>query len=351
MSLITLAPLANAESQRLFRSAYYLGRGDTGIAIADNHEAIFYNPAGLAQGKGIYKETILASPMVEASVATKDLVRKAALENSTSPETLADEMGKNQHFGIYNFSGIVFRRAALGAATSHQTNLLPRLSAEQRGLPVLGANTTTNQAITFSLAEQFWTPGFSMGLTGKYIVARATAGLEIPLAEAEDTLAQLDDSEVVSIGSGGGADFGLMYRTASKKMPFSLGITVQNIGGISLSGTEAGDNPPKLEQTVNIGIGIEPGTQFSRVKLLLDVRDIEGNVDDNMLKNIHIGTEIAIRKIFGVTTGFNQGYPTFGGYLNLYVVRIDMGSYTQEMGSTIGERPDQRFYFRLQAGF
>ena len=41
------------ESYRLYRSAYFLGRGDTGIADADNHEAILYNPAGLALGKGL----------------------------------------------------------------------------------------------------------------------------------------------------------------------------------------------------------------------------------------------------------------------------------------------------------
>ena len=120
---ILLLPCSTAigdalEQSRLYRSAYFLGRGDTGIANADNHEAIFYNPAGLAQGKGIYKQTIFASPTVTISEDTKDLIRKVSVENNDSPQSLREHVGKNQHIGLNNFSGIVFRRAALGAMVS-----------------------------------------------------------------------------------------------------------------------------------------------------------------------------------------------------------------------------------------
>src|SRR4051812_18693052 len=65
--------LAQADQNRLYRSAYFLGRGDTGIATADNEEAVFYNPPVIAYGKGIYKLTILASPQVEVSQSARDL--------------------------------------------------------------------------------------------------------------------------------------------------------------------------------------------------------------------------------------------------------------------------------------
>ncbi len=339
------------ERDRLYKSAYYLGRGDTGIAVADNYEAIFYNPAGLAQGKGIYKETVLASPMIEGSYATKDLARKIALEDSVSPETLAEEIGKNQHIGVYNFSGLVFRRLALGALVSNQTNLLPKLDATQHGLPVVSANTTTNQVMTMSLAEQYWGGAMCLGITGKYIYSRSTAEASIPLAEAESAISQLQDQHLLNTGTAGGADLGIMFRTSSKRAPFSLGLTIENVGGISFSGATPEDKLKRLPQMVNLGMAIEPGTQFSRIKLLMDVRDLEGNSDSSALKRIHIGTEISIGPLFGITAGFNQGYPTAGTYLNLYVVRVDIGSYTEEMGEKIGERPDQRFYLRVMAGF
>ncbi|RYZ47331.1 MAG: hypothetical protein EOP07_27085, partial [Proteobacteria bacterium] len=72
------------EFNTLYRSPYFLGRGDTGVATADGHEAIFYNPAGLAIGNGIYKETVLVSPSVQVSTQTKDLVRQALVEKENS---------------------------------------------------------------------------------------------------------------------------------------------------------------------------------------------------------------------------------------------------------------------------
>ena len=82
------------ERVRLYRSAYFLGRGDTGIATADDQEAIFYNPAGLAQGKGIYKRFVVGSPHVEFSKATRDVARQLELEDQDQTETLKKQIGK-----------------------------------------------------------------------------------------------------------------------------------------------------------------------------------------------------------------------------------------------------------------
>jgi hypothetical protein len=53
----------------------------------------------------------------------------------------------------------------------------------------------------------------------------------------------------------------------------------------------------------------------------------------------------------GMTGGLNQGYPTAGVYLDLYVLRIDLGFYSEEMGDRVGTRPDTRYFLRLKAGF
>ena len=56
-----------------YRSATYLGRGNTGIADAKDQEAIFYNPAFLAEGEGIYKKIVVASPFLDISTRTKGI--------------------------------------------------------------------------------------------------------------------------------------------------------------------------------------------------------------------------------------------------------------------------------------
>src|SRR5689334_2467079 len=87
-SFVLAAPArAQLGEDRLYRSAYFLGRGDTGISIADEQDAIFYNPAGIAYGKGIYKKTVLAAPQIEVSESTRDLVRRLGIEESDAVET------------------------------------------------------------------------------------------------------------------------------------------------------------------------------------------------------------------------------------------------------------------------
>ena len=335
---------------RLYKSAYHLGRGDTGIAIADDHEAIFYNPAGVAQGKGIYKETVLASPNLEGSAAIKDLYRKYAVENNQGAETLVEELGKNQHIGFYNFSGVVFRRAALGATLSTTTNILPYRAPEAGGLPVVHGDITSNQMVSFTLAENFFLPNLFMGVNGKFI-NRQEADIDANIAESDDFQDQLGDGNVLNTASGGGGDFGLMYRGSNKKAPFSLGLMVENMGGVKMQGATDADQMDDLPQMIHVGVAIEPGTKVSIFRFLLDYRDVASGNEENPLKKIHIGTELSIRDTIGVTSGLHQGYSSVGAYLDLYALRFDIGTYTEEVSDRIGERPDQRYFLRLKAGF
>ena len=348
--MIMLSSIAEAqEKQRLYRSAHYLGRGDTGIATADNHEAIFYNPAGLARGKGIYKETVIASPMVEISADTKDLIRKVAIEKDTDPETMRQHIGKNQHLGIYNFSGIVFRRAAVGAAVSTQNNVLVSKDPEGAGLEQIQADSTVNQVLTFSIAEKFFKDYLMIGTTLKYI-NRGVADAQLSIMDAQNVNDTLQAEDVVGYGNGGGADIGLMFRTKGKA-PFSLGLTVEDVGDTIIKPVQETTVLKDLESTVNIGLAVEPGTKFSKFKFFIDYRDLAGNAEQNPFKRFHFGTELSIRDRIGFTAGSNQGYPTVGTYIDLWVLRLDVGAYGEEMGDRIGSRPDQRYFMRLVAGF
>jgi long-chain fatty acid transport protein len=54
LALLVLAPLASASGTRVgFKDAFAMGRGNAFVATADNPSAIYYNPAGLTQLKGL----------------------------------------------------------------------------------------------------------------------------------------------------------------------------------------------------------------------------------------------------------------------------------------------------------
>jgi hypothetical protein len=342
--------LAQRSSSQIYRSAYFLGRGDTGVSVADDEEAIFYNPAGVALGKGIYKKTVLASPHIEVSQATRDLGRQLAAEDADAVEAVRDHVGKPNHVGISNFTGLILRRAAIGAVATSTLDVLAYKSPEGGGLEEVTAAADQTVGLTFTLAESFWSERMLLGVTGKYL-ARGRGEATASLAEADALEEQVADREnFLGAGEGGGADVGVMFRGGGRSNP-ALGITVNDVGDTKIAPTEPTAIDLDVKQTVNVGVSIEPGTKFSKLRLLADVRDVLGRVETNDRKKLHLGAELTVLNAVGVTGGLNQGYPTGGVYFDLYVLRLDLGMYTEEMGDRVGTRPDTRFFFRLKAGF
>ncbi len=344
-----LPSVAIADGDRIYRSAHFLGRGDTGIAVADDQEAIFYNPAGLAQGKGIYKKVVIGSPQLEFSSRGRDLYNKLYVQEKDQTETLKGEIGKPFHLGLSSLSAVVFRRAAVGAILSNEANLLVRKHPDQGALESVSADFASNQGLTFSLAESFLSDRVLIGATGKYI-KRSEAEFEAGIADAQ-SISDLNTSDILKEGTGTGADVGLMYIAPENRWrtQYSGGITVKNVGDTVIE-NESGEKVSALKQTVNVGVAAALGTKVSRFKLLLDYWDVTGNVESNVLKRIHIGTEISVAGFIGVTGGLNQGYSTAGIYTDIYVFRVDAGYYTEEVGERVGMYPDERYFVRITAG-
>jgi hypothetical protein len=336
------------EIDRIYRSAYFLGRGDTGIATADGEDAIFYNPAGIAYGKGIYKKTVLASPMIQISNSTKDLAREIAVEEDNSTQTIRKYIGSPQSLGIYNFTGIILRRAALGLVASGNNSVLVYKSPEAGALESFRLSSRAYGGGVFTLADSFFDSRVNMGVTGKYL-QKYQADLDIDLSQYEQARDQ-DPSGIVKQGAGGGLDFGLMVRGGSRLNP-SFGLTIQDIGDTVYASDVPETTPDPNYQTVNIGFAVAPGTKVSTMRMLIDYRDILNRQQSNPFNKLHLGGEFSIRDTIGLTTGLNQGYATAGMYLDTYLLRFDLGFYTEETGEYSGHRGDSRLYFRLSAGF
>lgn len=339
-----------ADDNRLYRSAYFLGRGDTGISVADDEEAIFYNPAGLALGKGIYKKTVLASPQIEVSRATRDIARQLGAENADAVDTVRDHIGDPIHFGLQNFTGLILRRVALGAFVSSGVSMLAYKSKDAGALETVEIGAVANGGATFSLAESFFSPSLMFGVTAKYL-QRGKGYASASTAEIDEVKEKFDDtSSFIGMGAGGGADVGMMWQRGGQLNP-SFGMTLSDVGNTKITPTDDTDLDLDVKQTLNLGVALEPGTKWSKLRLLADYRDALGAVESNPRKRIHLGGELTVRDFIGFTLGLNQGYPGGGVYMDLYVVRLDFGVYTEEIGERVGSRPDTRYVMRIKAGF
>lgn len=347
---LTLLPsaLQARELQRMYRSAYQTGRGDTGIATADDQDAVLTNPAGIASGKGIYKQLVLASPMAEISSDTRSLVKEMAGSQEPDPDSIRSHLGKNQHIGAYNYTGLVLRRAAIGVVSAATTDLLVAKSKDDAGLEVAEGYASVIQGATFSLAHDLFDNALLFGATFKYLV-RGEGELKVSLAEA-DKVKDLKDEEFFGYGNGAGADVGVMWRGRSRMNP-SIGATVTDVGNTKFTPQNSSKDISPLLQKVNIGVAVAPGTKASKFRILADFKDVTGKETDNVYKRSHFGGELTFLDMVGVTGGLNQGYPCGGMYVDLRILRVDIGAYTEEVGEKAGSRPDKRYYAALKAGF
>ncbi len=337
------------DDQRLYRSAYYLGRGDTGLAIADDAEAVMYNPAGIAQGKGIYKRVILASPMFEASDDARNLAKELSQDNSDIPTILKKRVGKNEHIGTYNLTSIVLRRAAIGVFNGVTSDILIHKSVEAGGLEGVNARLVSSNGAVFAVAQDFFNQQLMVGANLKYM-HRGEANLEANITDA-DNLKNMQSDNMLGVGMGTSTDLGVMWKIPGR-METSIGATINNVGGTKFSpSNDEAPAPKNLKQLVNLGVAIQPGTRISRFRLLAEYWDATNQLEQSRLSKLHLGAELAVKDIIGVTAGLSEGWSSGGIYLDLYAIRLDAGIYIQEMSDRVGVRPDKRIFFRLTAGF
>ena len=109
--------------------------------------------------------------------------------------------------------------------------------------------------------------------------------------------------------------------------------------------------PEPEPATLDLGISIEPQTRKSRSRLSADFRDALDEQKQNVFKRVHLGAELCFQEILGGTVGLNQGYLTDGGYLKLWLVRIEGGIYAEEFGDYPGNRQSKRAYGRVSLGW
>lgn len=343
---------AQQDFYQLYKSAYYIGRGNTGIADSYDNEAVIYNPAGLAHGEHIYKKTILLSPAIEVSNTTKNIIKQFALDKQNDVETVRKYLGTNQHLGFYNLTGIAFKKAALATTSSIQTDLSVTKSPEFGGLETASANMVVNQALLLSLADHIIKDTLMLGGTIKYIY-RGAGNITVNVADTEN-IKNIKDDDVMGYGNGWGFDLGLLYKIGKNDVlstESNIGLTIENIGNTKLNIQGGSSKYTKLKQSVNLGYCFKVYSIYSILKILADYRDIFNSIEHNKFKKLYLGTEVTVKNLIGIVAGISEGYPSLGFYLDLRLIRLDVGMYTKEISDTVGLREDKRYYFRLMAGF
>ena len=205
-----------------------------------------------------------------------------------------------------------------------------------------------------TLSEDFFDNRFFLGLSGKYL-QKKEVNLSLTALNAETQLSNNSLNSIINNslnqGAGIGADVGLIL-VLSKDYSTQVGVVYRNMGMQYKWTTPDGSTAPTSEPTVlDLGFNTTFGTKKSRVSFMGDLRDVTNVQNAVFGKRVHLGLEYSLDDLFGVMTGLNQGYGTYGAYLHIKFIKIETGMYTEEIGARLGEYPSQRLFGRVAVGW
>ena len=353
MALTSTSVAYAKEIDRDYRSARGLAMGNTGVASAEGADSLFYNPAGIANVREIVNEIVLLSPQISIGEDTRSLYKD--IKSKKDALTMVQEhTNRPQHAAVQNFSGFIFRRVAFGLLESAQTDLFVG-SDPLTGVTTAEAHGIARTGAYFSLAKGFLNESLFIGMTGKF-VQKIEVNISANAMNAERQLkgksSQQLTNEYSRRGMGVGSDLGILWKISNSNEKPVLGLTVRNIGMKYRWTIPDTAKPPSDDiRTVDLGFSVQPGTKKSHTTFALDLKDVFNARKEVIYKRIHAGGEISFQNVLGVLGGLNQGYASYGGFVNLRIVRVEGGIYSEELGVFPGDRKSKRYFGRVSVGW
>lgn len=322
-----------------------MGMGGAFVAVSDDANALFYNPAGLSDITE--KKISILNLGIEISQSGYDMFNDALDVDFDSAEETASFL--REYIGEYNhlnlsflpyYSKPNFAFALIGTTTSN-------LQARDRQSPKLIIDVFEDTGIATGYARSFFDDNLLVGASVKYIMRRSLdeeyTVLDITTGDFKDRME--DDYED---GQGLLLDLGLIYKIkdlqiSDKNINLQIGISANNF--IYNDMGDARD----IEDHIDLGFA----ANLDKWIFAFDYVDLFSQVgeDDDVAKRIRIGAEYAFKPFLFLRFGFYQGYPTLGVGLETKNVQFDVLTYAEEVGTYSGQRDDRRYALRLGLGF
>lgn len=344
-----------------------LAMGNAYVAVADDYNALFYNPAGLARLKEWDGEFI--NPALEISASTvqfftdaQKLLAGSSGDVSAVLDLLEKNAGKNHHFRFDWTPHLVFQGFGFGLGMDLAASM-----AFHRDISA-DVDFGPRAIAPFSFATNFLEDRLSIG-AGVKLVARGGVDREFSINDIE-AFVQEDDktkttdasgakqqtelSDFVQGGWGVGADFGLLF-TPIKPMSPTLGISITDIGGTPYTAIDLGAEtklgaPPARLPSVNTGISLKPYEANNMyVRASVDAASI--NQPMHYSKKFNLGMEWGYGSIIKVQTGLYQGELTGGFEFDVFLFSCRFATYAEQLGAIAGQDKDlsdRRYVLQLK---
>lgn len=332
------------------------GMGGCSVALADDQQALYANPAGLFQ----IRENVFAVADVAAEL-NQDFRRVEnktdGLSNQDNPETrasnnalLRDVMGQQARLQASNFAYYLGEKG-FGAGFLYQATT--GIGVKNPANPRIRAQGTVDSVLSGSISRQI--PGVknlfqdkALGWWGgslKFISRRYIDREYDPRDFASLSESDLRDAQFK--GSGMDFDAGTFWQL-DNDFQQSIGLTVRNV-----LETELDPLVGRLQRQFCLGTAIRPltGNPERKQKLVLAADLWDFTADGALLNHVRLGVEGKPRPWLTLRGGVRAGYLSAGCTLRFRVARFDFATYSEELGARPGDREDRRYSGELSLDF
>lgn len=342
-----------------------LAMGNAFVAVADDYNALFYNPAGLARLKEWNGEFL--NPAIEMSDSTmkavsdvSELLSGAAGDTDSVLDFLDKNTGTTHHFSFGLTPHLIFKNFGFGVGFEVASTM-----AVHREIAT-DLEFGPRVIMPFSFAMNFLQDRLSLGYSLKF-VAKGGVDREFSIQDIsafsksskssteksapEDDGPKLED--YFEGGTGVGSDFGLLF-TPIKTMSPTLGLSITDIGGTPYKkfniGGEALGAPKTRLPSVNTGISLIPWeTQNMYLRTSMDAHAI--NQPIHYSKKFNLGVEWGYGQIVKVQGGLHQGELSGGFEFDVFLFNCRFVTYTEQLGTYAGQHDqlrDRRYALQLK---
>lgn len=341
--LILATPAVAGELPHFFKGVRPLGMGGAFTAVADDENALFYNPAGLNRlenwGMGIL------NPLVDSSEGNFDFyddVQDTDLDvTSEVTDLIRDHLGETVHIRAALFPHYVQKNFAIGGLAQLKSNIEFRNAAfPETSIDALGT-ASGHVGMAHGLQDEKLRFGVGVKYVSAHRVQEVYDAGEIADPDFED---QVDDD--LLDGNGLGFDLGAMYSLPGQYNPI-VGLTVLNVADTDLG--DAGELP----QQVNLGFSVNHQFDWFHLTGAADWVDVFDDLeqDGDLYKRLHFGVEAKLPKFASLRAGISQGYGSFGVGLDFKTLKVEYANYAEEMSSFAGGKTDRRHVMQIAFGW
>lgn len=333
----------------LHRGVRPLGMGGAFTALADDENALFYNPAGLSAIQRF--DLAVVNPLVDVSKKSIELFQDYQDIDTDDVGQVTDLMrkyiGEHQHLQLSLFPYAGFRVADTGVMVGGLAQAVADVDIRNPAWPEAYVDFVQDIGLIAGAGLKVPITGLKLGVAAKYLHRKSLEEIYTAPDIADNGFEDRFEDEQKS-GSGFSLDMGAIYT-----LPFfeliktDVGLAILNIPQMDMG--DARD----IKTQANIGIACEKALAKFRLVGTLDYLDLTHALDQDgdIGKRLHAGLELRTPFYLAVRVGVNQGYFTAGATADFRFLRLDFATYAEEAGAYAGQRSDRRYVGQITIGW